>query len=77
MGGCLVELRLPAGFWVHTGVVSMGDRELHARINLVVGEQLSLERRAASLTCLELDQASSLLPGSVMDAEQGGKLSVR
>lgn len=55
----------------------MFDPELMAKVNLVVGEQLSLERRAAGLTCLELDQAADLLPGTVLDSERGGKLSVR
>ncbi len=55
----------------------MDDRELLAATDMVVGEQLSLERRVAGLTCLELDNAAFLLPGTTMYAERGGKLSRR
>lgn len=55
----------------------MDDLQLSAKADMVVGEQLSLERRAAGLTCLELDNAAFLLPGTTMHAERGGKLSGR
>ncbi|MBF6347624.1 MULTISPECIES: hypothetical protein [Nocardia] len=57
--------------------MDMDDLGLFAEADVVVGEQLSLERRAAGLTCLELDNAAFLLPGTTMHAERGGKLSRR
>ncbi len=62
---------------VHTGGVDMDDQELFAEADVVAGEQLSLERRMVGLTCLELDNAAFLLPGTTMHAERGGKLSRR
>ncbi|WP_459547444.1 hypothetical protein [Nocardia sp. X0981] len=57
--------------------MDMDDLDLFAEINTVIGEQLSLERRAAGLTCLELDNAAFLLPGTTMHVEWGGKLSAK
>lgn len=73
--GILGKSGSSVGYRVHTGYVDPNDLELFAKANTVVGEQLSLERRAAGLTCLELDNAAFLLPGTTMHVERGGKLS--
>ncbi len=77
VSGILRKREMPEGLQVHTENVDMDDLELFAKAGPVVGEQLSLERRAAGLTCLELDNAAFLLPGTTMHAERGGKLSRR